>query len=55
MYIGFLFSCSYPEYFDNPEEYNPDRWLPKEGVIGIEEKEPYVFIPFSAGKRNCVG
>lgn len=39
-----------PQYFSNPDEFNPDRF------IAIDETtNPYVFIPFSAGSRNCIG
>lgn len=38
-----------PEYFENPEEFIPERWLK-------ESKYPtYAFTPFSAGPRNCLG
>ncbi|KAL4445473.1 hypothetical protein ABPG74_004547 [Tetrahymena malaccensis] len=35
--------------FKNPEEFNPDRWLEKTQI------NPYAFLPFSAGRRNCIG
>ncbi|CAK66302.1 unnamed protein product (macronuclear) [Paramecium tetraurelia] len=40
------------KYYDNPKEFNYQRWLQSES---IKENNNYVFIPFSNGPRNCVG
>ena len=39
-----------PKYFEDPEKYNPDRWLDGKG-----QGDPYAFSPFWAGPRNCIG
>lgn len=44
------------KYYSNPEEFIPERWLgdarfAKDGC----RSEPFSFLAFSAGPRNCVG
>lgn len=39
-----------PKYWDNPEEFNPERFL------GEQKKKSYqYFYPFGAGPRMCIG
>jgi cytochrome P450 len=40
-----------PKYYENPEVFDPYRWTKP----GAYAKEPYSFIPFSAGPRSCIG
>lgn len=40
-----------PKIWTNPEEFRPERFINEEGKIF----KPDGFIPFSAGRRNCVG
>ena len=40
-----------PEYWTNPETFNPDRFLDESGRVIKEER----FVPFGIGKRVCIG
>ena len=40
-----------PEHWEDPFVYNPDRFLPEK----IQQMDPHVYLPFSAGPRNCIG
>jgi cytochrome P450 len=41
-----------PEYWKNPNKFDPSRWARNED-IGVNN--PYCFVPFSQGKRRCMG
>lgn len=54
--VSFMANQFNPNYFKQPEEFNIHRWIP--GDLLFEEsvsKNPFIFTPFSAGSRNCIG
>ncbi|CAO1410710.1 unnamed protein product [Diamesa serratosioi] len=41
-----------PLIWDKPEQFNPDRFNVE---IKRDKLNPYAYVPFSAGSRNCIG
>ena len=39
------------KYYDQPEKFNPDRFLPENRHL----IQPFTYFPFGAGPRSCVG
>jgi cytochrome P450 family 4 subfamily V/cytochrome P450 family 31 subfamily A len=43
----------HPKYWDEPESFNPDRWI---NVSKAEqERRRFAYMPFGAGARDCIG
>ena len=39
-------------FFDDPNDFKPERFLDEQTM---EKRNPFAYIPFSAGPRNCMG
>jgi cytochrome P450 len=41
----------HPEFWDDPERFNPDRFTPQ----GSAGRPQYAYLPFGGGQRLCIG
>lgn len=51
VYIPMLGLHYDPEYFPDPEKYDPERFNEE----NKRKQAPYVYLPFGGGPRNCIG
>lgn len=40
-----------PKYFPEPDTFQPERFF----AVDLGDRNPYVYVPFSFGTRNCLG
>jgi cytochrome P450 len=45
-----------PRYFEDPEAFQPQRWLAEDGREPLAKRLPrFAFFPFGGGQRVCIG
>ncbi|OWF40063.1 cytochrome P450 4B1-like [Mizuhopecten yessoensis] len=49
--VSFLNLHHHPDVYPDHTVFRPERFLPENS----KERDPYAFLPFSAGPRNCIG
>lgn len=45
-------TCRLKEYFQNPNEFLPERWL--RNMKDYKSVHPYLLLPFGHGPRSCI-
>lgn len=52
VFCNFMVTCRLPQYFEDPDSYNPNRW---ERTGKIKGDLAYSMLPFGHGVRKCIG
>lgn len=60
VFCNFMVTCRLPEYFDDPDSYNPSRWerVTSDGGGGSAKLKgdlAFCLLPFGHGVRKCIG
>ncbi|ORY90987.1 cytochrome P450 [Syncephalastrum racemosum] len=51
--LGIYHAHMNPEYWPEPLEFLPERWIDEDNKFNAKDKD--AFYPFSLGPRNCIG
>jgi cytochrome P450 len=49
--IAQYFIFRHPEFWEHPEQFDPDRFLPEQ----VEHRPKFAYFPFGAGQHVCIG
>ncbi len=49
-FLNFFALHRNPEYWENPSEFNPHRFLGED----FKKQKPFSYLPFSSGPRICI-
>jgi cytochrome P450 len=50
-YIASYLIARHPEFWDDPERFDPDRFLPER----VAQRPKFAYFPFGAGSHTCIG
>lgn len=45
-------ACRLKQYFDDPNEFKPERWLKHHTLY--KQPHPFLLLPFGHGPRSCI-
>lgn len=49
--LATYFIGRHPEFWQEPEQFDPDRFLPKQ----VKQRHKFAYLPFGAGPHTCIG
>jgi cytochrome P450 len=49
--VAQYFIFRHPEFWENPEQFDPDRFLPER----VERRPKFAYFPFGGGQHVCIG